>query len=86
MTFEGSNVRKLTGQKSLSFLLNKLNISNLTGDAYFGFSGEGQTFQFKFEKGKIYDPDNNYVYSYYPSQGLVLQLFHKRKKHSSGKN
>lgn len=56
----------------MSFVLNKSSVNNLTGDAYFGFSGEGQTLQFKFDKGKIYDPENNYVYTYYPSKDFVL--------------
>ena len=72
MRFEGNNTRKLTEQKSVSFVLNKSSINNLTGDVYFGFSGEGQTLQFKFDKGKIYDPENNYVYSYYPSKNFIL--------------
>ena len=64
MQFEGNNIRRLTGQKSMSFLLNNANISNLTGEVSFGFSGENKSIEFKFSKGKIYDANGYYVHSY----------------------
>tara|TARA_R100000808_G_C2153489_1_gene163726 strand:- start:1917 stop:3365 length:1449 start_codon:yes stop_codon:yes gene_type:complete len=64
MKFEGNNIRKLTGQKNISFLLNNASISNLTGEVSFGFSGESKSIEFKFSKGKIYDANGYYVHSY----------------------
>lgn len=67
MKFEGNNTRKLTGQKQISFLLNNAGVSNLTGDVSIGFSGEGKSMQFTFNKGRIYDTSGYYVHSYDPS-------------------
>ena len=64
MKFTGNNVRKLPGKKELSFILSNVSVSSLNGDVYFGFNGESKTHQFIFDKGKIYDPEGNYVYSY----------------------
>tara|TARA_B100000287_G_scaffold423261_1_gene466297 strand:- start:2716 stop:4218 length:1503 start_codon:yes stop_codon:yes gene_type:complete len=64
MKFEGNNARKLPGKKEISFSLDHVFISSLTGEAYFGFSGESKTLQFTFKKGKIFDPSGNYVFSY----------------------
>jgi len=72
MKFEGYNSRKLTEQKDISFLLSDSFVNNVSGDVHFGFSGEGQVIQFKFKKGKIYDPTNNYVYSYTPLNKFTL--------------
>jgi hypothetical protein len=69
---EGTYTRKLTEQKDISFLLNKSFISNTTGSVYFGFTGEGKTLQWKFEKGEIRDPENQVVGSYSPSEIFVL--------------
>ena len=72
MTFEGNNIRKFTEQKSASFLLSDSIVNNVTGEAYFGFSGESKSIQWKFKEGKIYDPDDNYIFSYSPSEGFTL--------------
>lgn len=65
MTFTGQNIRKLTGQKSMSFLLESCSVNNLTGSGEFGFSDQGSnTIKFRFEQGNIYDFDNVNVSSY----------------------
>lgn len=71
-TFENNNIRKLTDQKGISFLLSDSSVNNITGDVNFGFNGEGETIEWKFEKGEIFDPDNNYVYSYTPTENFTL--------------
>ena len=72
MKFEGNNTRKLTGQKQISFLLNNAGGSNLTGDVSVGFSGEGKSMQFTFNKGRIYDTNGYYVHSYDPSSKFSI--------------
>ncbi|MAF43802.1 MAG: hypothetical protein CMI54_06515 [Parcubacteria group bacterium] len=67
MIFIGTYERKLVKQKSLSFRMNSVSISNVLGEASFGVSGEGNSLELKFKKGKIYDFENNYVSSYDPS-------------------
>lgn len=72
MIFKGSNTRLLTGQKNISFLLSKSSVNNTTGSVHFGFSGEGESIQFIFKKGRIYDFNNKYVHSYSPSEEFIL--------------
>ena len=50
MTFTGQNIRKLTGQKSMSFLLSNCSVNNLSGAGEFGFSDNASnTIKFRFE-------------------------------------
>ena len=72
MIFKENNNRILTGQKNVSFALNNSSISNTTGSVFFGFSGENETIQFAFKKGRIYDFNNSYVYDYNPSESFTL--------------
>ena len=55
MILTGQNSRRLTGQRSVSFLLEDCYLDNTTGSAEFGFSGQGHTIKFKFEDGDIID-------------------------------
>ena len=64
MIFTGQKIRKLTGQKDISFSLTDCFVNNLTGTGEFGFSGEGNSIKFKFERGNIFDFDNVNIYSY----------------------
>ena len=72
MTFTENKTRRLTGQKAMSFVLRNVVVKNLDADVFFGFSGEGKTLQFGFKKGKIYDPDGNYVHSYSPQEAFIV--------------
>jgi len=72
MKFEGYNTRELTEQKNISFLFKDSFVSDVSGDVAIGFHGEGKTLQFKLQKGKIYDPEGNYVYSYTPLDKFTL--------------
>ena len=72
MIFKGNNSRILTGQKNVSFALNNSSISDTTGSVSFGFSGENETIQFEFKKGRVYDFSNSYVYNYSPSESFTL--------------
>jgi len=79
MDFEGKNYRALGEVKRLSFGLD-LSINNLEGSGAFGFNGEGygddegvkKNFEFKFEHGKIIDPENRFVWSYIENQNVRL--------------
>jgi len=63
MIFSGINYRKIQEKKDYNFFLST-SISNTTGSAVFGFSGENQEFAFNFNEGRITDPQGNYVFSY----------------------
>jgi hypothetical protein len=73
---------KLTEQKAVTFVLGNCNVDNVAGDACIGFSGSyyDPTYQtnvpsavsFKFKKGKLYDFEDRYVYSYVPGQNLEI--------------
>ena len=63
MIFSGANYRKLQEKKDYNFFLDS-SITNTSGSAVFGFSGEGEKFAFNFVEGRVIDPSNNYVFSY----------------------
>lgn len=64
MIFTGQNLKKLTGQKEMSFSLKDCSINNVTGSGEFGFSGENNTLKFRFNQGIVYDFNDLIVYSY----------------------
>jgi hypothetical protein len=65
MTFTGQNIRRLTGQKGISFLLEGCSVDNLTGSGEFGFSDQGSnTIKFRFEQGDVFDFNDVNVFSY----------------------
>lgn len=64
MIFTGQNIRKLTGQKDISFSLENCFVNNLTGTGEFGFSGEGNSIKFRFANGNVFDFDDRNIYSY----------------------
>jgi len=73
MTFTGQNIRKLTGQKDMSFLLENCSVNNLTGSGEFGFSDQGSnTIKFRFEQGNIFDFDDVNVFSYTEDVGFTI--------------
>jgi len=63
MIFSEFTHRKIQEKEDYSFFLSA-SIDNTTGNAAFGFSGSGEKFNFDFVKGRIIDPNDNYVYSY----------------------
>jgi hypothetical protein len=63
MIFSGANYRKIQEKGDYNFFLDG-SVSNTTGNAVFGFSGEGQKFQFDFLGGRIIDPSDDYTFSY----------------------
>ena len=77
MKFSGINSRAIPKKKEISFNLNAV-LSNETGSAAFGFSGEaGIPLRFHFESGLIYDrPDasllGDYVGSYATSENIYI--------------
>ena len=79
MDFEGTNYRTIGDVKRLSFDLN-FSVNNLVGSGAFGFNGKGygsnagtkQNLEFKFEMGKVIDPENRYVWSYLENTELHI--------------
>ena len=63
MIFSGANYRKIQEKGDYNFFLDG-SVSNTTGNAVFGFSGEGQKFEFNFLGGRIIDPSDDYTFSY----------------------
>ena len=63
MIYSGLNYRKLQERNVFSFDA-FFSLNSVSGSGLFGFSGEGQTFDFKFQSGKVIDPEDRYVFSY----------------------
>lgn len=64
ITFSGTDFRNLKNDKSISFSLNDASLSNITGSGSFGFSGNSYSSSFKYKKGKLFDPEGRFFYSY----------------------
>jgi len=76
MEFSGDNNRKIGSVKQLSFYASGITFNNIQGTGVLGFSGQwqgtGRQVEFSFDKGKIIDPENRYVYSYTPNEPFSL--------------
>ena len=64
LTFTGTNERRLTKQKSFSFLLENCSVNNLTGSADFGFKSSSDEIKFTFNDGNIFDFNGRNCFSY----------------------
>jgi len=71
MKFIGNNYLSLSDQTGLNFNLN-ISVSNLSGNCNLGFYGQGEDINFKFDQGKIYDPENRIVYFYAAEENINL--------------
>lgn len=71
MNFTGTKFRSLLDRDRLTFSVD-MSINNVTGSGSFGFSGNGSKMQWVFDKGKVFDPDNSYVFSYGKDEEFVL--------------
>lgn len=49
-----------------------LSLSNVTGQAEIGFSGEGKKYKFNFNGGKMFDDEGRYFSSYLPNDSFSL--------------
>lgn len=63
MIYSGLNYRQLQKRNIFSFD-SSLSLNSASGSGLFGFSGENKTFNFKFQSGRILDPEDRYVFSY----------------------
>lgn len=63
MRITENTFRTILQTRKLSFSKD-LNFSTTSGTHYFGFSGDSDSVDFKFESGKIYDSENKLVYTY----------------------
>lgn len=71
MIISGDTNRRMLASRDYSYLLD-FSLDNSTGSAFFGFSGASQTFGFTFDRGRILDPSNKYVYSYRPNENISI--------------
>lgn len=78
MKFSGLNNRGIAKKKELSFSLD-ISLSNTTGMAEFGLSGDGAVpLRLHFESGFVYDRpypttnDGDYVFSYFPEDSISI--------------
>jgi hypothetical protein len=62
---DGTYSRDFTGRENLSFSMKESSV--VDGESSFGVSGEGESLEFKFKGGRIFDFDNVFVGSYVPS-------------------
>jgi hypothetical protein len=72
MIFSGQNIRKMTGQKDVSFLLQDCSLNNLSGSGEFGFTDGTTTIKYRFEQGNVFDFDNKIVYSYRENNNFTI--------------
>lgn len=70
MIVSGKNFRSLAERNELSFSA-QVSLNNTTGVAELGFLGENN-FSFKFNNGKIIDPENRYFNSYSKNESFIL--------------
>lgn len=77
MIFSGHNCRKIGQTKRLS-LETSISIDDLRGSGCIAISGmsldgtEHKDLKFEFVQGKVIDPENRYVYSYFPNKTIRL--------------
>lgn len=77
MIFSGNNFLSLNHQTGLSFSID-LNFNSISGLCELGFSGSNpnsipkEKISYTFDKSKIYDPENRYVYFYKENESLNL--------------
>ena len=68
----GTKYRSISTQNIFSYAING-NINNTSGISSFGFSGDnGNLNLFTFKTGKIYDINNQHVWSYNPSEDFLI--------------
>jgi hypothetical protein len=72
MNFTGNIFKSIPQTKYINFSFDNICVSNLTGIGEIGFSGTGFNSSFKFTSGKLYDPSNNYIYSYQQNSPFSL--------------
>ena len=71
MIYSGLNYRKVQERSIFSFD-SFFSLDSVSGSGLFGFSGNNQTFNFKFESGKIFDPESRYISSYQKNKTINL--------------
>lgn len=71
MVYSGLNFRKVQKRNIFSFD-SALSFDSLSGSGALGFSGEGNFFNFKFIGGKVFDPEERYVFSYQENKNISI--------------
>ena len=73
--------RRIDERKEISFD-SVIRNTNITGASSFGFSGEGNIYKFSFLSGRILDPDDNYVSSYFKNEPIKISGNINENEHS----
>ena len=63
MDLSGQNFRSIAESRSFSFA-SSFSPEGKTGIGLFSLSGENKDIRFTFDSGRIFDPNNKYIYSY----------------------
>ena len=72
MIFSGNNFLSLSDQTGVSFLT-EISLNNSSGICNLGLNYESiSKFNFSLNNGKIYDPENRFVYSYEPNETFSI--------------
>jgi len=71
MKFSGNNFLSLSYQTGISFNVD-ITLNDLRGNCDLGFTGENKNTNFKFNNGKIFDPENRLVYFYSTGEKINL--------------
>jgi hypothetical protein len=71
MIFSGNNYLSLSDQTGLSFSLD-ISINNLTGNCNLGFTGQNKNLNFKFDQGRVFDPENRLVHFYDQNKNINI--------------
>jgi len=75
MNFQGNNYLSIAYLSGLSFNLG-ISLNNLTGVCNLGFDFLSSPFNFKFNQGKILDPEKRLVYFYKENKQLIyLEIY-----------
>ena len=82
MKLSGRNIRRIYSDSTLAFELD-MELTNLTGEAYFGVSGvqvdqngnptTPKSTLFNFKSGRVFDPNGNNIYSYQRNSPINLK-------------
>lgn len=71
MIYSGLHFRKMQKRNIFSFDANLI-LNSIDGSGLLGFSGEGNSFNFKFINGKIFDPEERFTSSYQADKSVNI--------------
>lgn len=72
MKFTENKFRLTPEVNEVTFSFDNLFLSNVTGEAEIGLSGNGNLLRFRFADGNIYDPEDSFIRTYNASERIKL--------------